>query len=121
MSRGKKNRQLPDLSMSVEEWESIKGRAASPAVGTGGVTSSAAPAAGRRPLPAGNGRGHRPLTDSQQQRYRSEWAAGIVRPHRKPWEPRGLDLADLPCICTSSRTCGLHAIELGGPRPYARG
>jgi hypothetical protein len=29
MSRGKKNRQLPDLSMSVEEWESIKGRAAS--------------------------------------------------------------------------------------------
>jgi hypothetical protein len=130
MPRGKRGRRhLPDLSISVEDWERIRDREqgrreANLAVSTGGGRG-AAPAAGRAPLPPGNGQGHRrarprPLSDEQQRRLRTEWAATIVRPHRLPWQPPELDLADLPCICTAEAACALHTRELGGPRPYAR-
>jgi hypothetical protein len=135
MSRGKKNRRLPDLSFTIEEWER---RAANLAVGTIGVTG-ADPAADRD-LSRGNGQGHRrpttrrpgeagritspppvrDLTDEQLQRLRSEWVTTITRPHRKPWHPKVLDLSDLPCICTADAACALHLHELGGPRPFAR-
>jgi hypothetical protein len=129
VSRGKRGRRhLPDLSITPEMWEAIRDREqgrreADLAVGTGGV-AGAAPVAGRTTSP-GNGQGHRrsrsrPLSDEQVQRYRSEWAATIVRPHRLPWQPPELDLADLPCICTAKAACALHRVELGGPRPYAR-
>jgi hypothetical protein len=131
MPRGKHGlRHLPDLSFTPEDWQAIKDREqgrreAGLAVGTGGVVRGAAPVADRGPLPPGNGQGHRrtrsrPLTDAEEWHLRSKWVQGIVRPHRLPWVAKGLDLADLPCICTAEAACALHAHELGGPRPYAR-
>jgi hypothetical protein len=80
------------------------------------------PALARRPGPAvsPSPRPAQGLTEDQVQRLRSEWAATIVRPHRLPWQPPELDLADCPCSCTRTTACALHERELGGPRPYAR-
>jgi hypothetical protein len=99
-----------------------RGRAAKLAVGTiGGV--GADPAAGPATSP-GNGRGHRarprPLTYRERELVRQRSLAGLVRPHRYPWQPPELDLADLPCVCNAEAACALHLHELGGPRPYAR-
>jgi hypothetical protein len=75
----------------------------------------------RRPAEGGTSpRPVRDLTEDQVQRLRSEWVTGIVRPHRLPWQPVELDLADCPCACTATVPCLLHAAEMGGPRPYAR-
>jgi hypothetical protein len=130
VSRGKKNRRLPDLTITPEMWEAISRdreqgrRGAELVVDTGGGRGPA-PVAGRESLPPGNDQGHRrarprSLTDEQIQRYRREWVKTITRPHRLPWVPPELDLADCPCSCTRDRACALHAHELGGPRPYAR-
>jgi hypothetical protein len=75
------------------------------------------PAAGGgspRPVP-----GQRELTERGLDQVRSQSVARIVRPHRYPWQPPELDLADLPCACTADAACHLHAHELGGRRPYA--
>jgi hypothetical protein len=78
---------------------------------------------GRSRRPAGDLTSPRPvrdLSEDQVQRLRSEWATGIVRPHRKPWQPVELDLADCPCSCTSTTACLWHKATMGGPRPFAR-
>jgi hypothetical protein len=118
MPRGKRGRRyLPDLSFSVEEWERIEeaqwpAQAPEPA-----LARQARRPAGRSSPPA---RLVRDLSEDQVQRLRSAWAASIVRPHRLPWQPPELDLADLPCACTAEAACALHQQELGGRRPYVR-
>jgi hypothetical protein len=117
VSRGKKNRRLPDLSLTPDEWQAIKDR--EEAQRQGEAMATPRPALARRPRsrPVTSSR---LLTDEQVQRYRSGWVDGIAREHRKPWQGPVLDLIDLPCICTRNRACALHAYELGGPRPFAR-
>jgi hypothetical protein len=73
--------------------------------------------------PAEGGTSPRPVRDltPEEQRKVAEISRGrIVRPHKHPWLPPDLDLADLPCACTSEVPCLLHKLELGGPRPYVR-
>jgi hypothetical protein len=62
----------------------------------------------------------RELAPEELAQVKEQSRAGIVRPHRYPWLPPVLDLADLPCKCSAEAACALHRQELGGPRPYAR-